>query len=253
MDAPVAEAVATIDDLGWIATLYQHEDWQALIGESRRILFEDPGADLASLVLASAYHHTGRRTEAEAMFFALSGGPLASEVLLHRAYADRDRDPRIAIVWLQRHERAAPEDAAWRDGSLARLHLRVGDIDEARRYLPADDLIPARVPRRHPWLGAATSAVVPGLGQLIAGQPVEAASALSVVGTLAGGVIWALASDRDGTAVAFGAVSLLFWTGNVYGGADAAVRWNRHQIRGIEASLDRARLPGSAPPPLPAG
>ncbi|HHO53890.1 MAG TPA: hypothetical protein ENK18_24215, partial [Deltaproteobacteria bacterium] len=251
MDVPIAVEEAPGGERAWLEALYLAGDWGPLIGASRRALFEGYGGELERLLLASAYHRTGRRAEAEEMFQALVDGPLRSDVLLQWADVSSRRDPWLALAWLDRHEASFPDPGGWRAGAQARLYLRVGDIDAARAHLPRHDLLPLHVPRRHPWLGALSSAVVPGLGQLISGQPVEAASALAVVGTLAGCTAWAATGGRGGTAAVIGTVGGLFWIGSVYGGADAAVRFNRHQVHLLEDSLDRGGLPGASPPPFP--
>lgn len=235
--------------------LYTHGDWSQLVAVARLWSLRDPTArELPQLLLAAAYARTGRPEEAERIWSELQTGPHRPWVLLHRAAAVADSDAWLAVAWLDRIEVGLGEGESWRQGFEARTRLRIGDLEGARRCLDGGifaDSLPSRVRSRRPAVGALASALVPGLGQAIAGQPVEAASAFGVVGLLAAGTGWALTSERPGTAGVVGAVGLLFWAGNVYGGGEAALRFNRARLGEVELSLDRADLPGTTPPPLP--
>ncbi len=239
----------------WVERLHADGDWEGLISASQLLRVQTADSEPSRLVLASAYAHVGRHDEAEALWSPMQDGPSREWVLLHRA-ATAD-DPWLAIAWHERHLREYPQSPhrAWADGHEGRARLQVGDVDGARealvRAVGTADAMPPRVRRRHAALGAIASALVPGLGQAINAQPVEAASSLVVVGGLAAGTGWAIAEEQPGTAAIVGAVGFLFWAGNVYGGGESALRFNRARMHEVEARWDAAAVPGHEPAPLP--
>jgi TM2 domain-containing membrane protein YozV len=92
------------------------------------------------------------------------------------------------------------------------------------------------IERRSRLASSLLSAVVPGAGQIYSGRAGDGAySFLTVVGT--GLVTWYYAADqthRDRTHVKvsiFGAVTALFYAGNIYGANVAARDYNRLQER----------------------
>lgn len=236
------------------AAAYETEDWIPLLVAARQASFCDPQSEVTKFLLSAAYARTGRPELADEMLAGLVDGPLRPHVLLEWAARTRSSDPWVAAAWLERFRAENSTSSAgweWSSGALARARLAVGDVDGARRVLPTQ--VPARVRHRSPGLGAAASALVPGLGQAISGQPVEAASALVVVGALAATTAWAVESDRGGTAAVFGTVAVLFWSGSVYGGADSALRFNRRELRTVVERWDADGVPGGGSPPLPDG
>lgn len=239
-------------DPGFLAYLYGEQDWWALVAASRAELYAGRDDGIAPLTLAAAYAHVAPE-RAEPLLLELARSPLRGWALLQLAEMERDRDPWLASAWLDRHRAEFPDAAAWRDGAQARLKLTVGDYDGARALLPAPlaERLPARPGRRSPVATGLASAVAPGLGQAWSGSWLEAGSALVVVGALGGATAWAVKERETPTAVVVGAVAGLFWAGNIYGGADAAVRFNRRRMRGYEEALDAAGLDGDGPPPLP--
>ena len=232
----------------FLVYLYSEQDWPSLVAASRRALFEGE-SEIAEITLAAAYARV-EPARAETLLQGFASGPQRSWALLQLADARRD-DPWQALAWLDAHAREFPEQATdWRCGARARMRLSVGDLDGAAALAPA---VEVEGHRRSPVAGALASALLPGLGQAISGQPLEAASALLVVSSLAAGTAWAAEKDRAPTALAIGILGGLFWSGNVYGGADAAIRANRARVEDQIHQLDALGLPGGDPPPLPFG
>ncbi len=102
---------------------------------------------------------------------------------------------------------------------------------------------------KRPLLATALSGAVPGLGQLYAGQPAEAASAFLVNAMFITGMAYA-ANQQQWTA--FGVTAFFglgFYMGNIYGAADACLRHNRG-LR--DEVLDEIESTWPAQAPLPA-
>ncbi|HJN74434.1 MAG TPA: hypothetical protein QGF58_10925 [Myxococcota bacterium] len=102
---------------------------------------------------------------------------------------------------------------------------------------------------KRPALASFLSGALPGAGQLYAGQPREAASALLVNAMFIGGMTYAARQEQW---AAFGVLAFFgvgFYSGNVYGAADAAIRHNRGVRDDILDDFEAAGLE-PAPPML---
>lgn len=115
--------------------------------------------------------------------------------------------------------------------------------------LAAEHRLKLEDPRRwkRPMLASMLSGALPGAGQLYARAPQEAASALLINGLFASGMV--LAARRESWP-AFGVMAFFgvgFYMGNIYGAADAAIRYNR----GIRDEALDALEPYAPPEPLP--
>jgi hypothetical protein len=234
-----------------LASLYDREQWQTLATVTQIVSVSDD-RPYVRLLLGAAYAHLDP-TRADAVLTGLLDDPLRPWALLQLAERHRDRDPWTSLGLLDDPSLSDPTLTPWKVGAEARLRVTVGDCNGAAAALPASAPLLQSCGRtkRSPVAGAVASAVLPGLGQAWSHQPVEAASAFFVVGSLAGGTVWAVADRRWPTAAALGALTIGFWSGNIYGGADAAIRFNRAQVRATLAALDAAEVPGGRPPPLP--
>lgn len=80
---------------------------------------------------------------------------------------------------------------------------------------------------KRPMVATFLSGAMPGAGQLYAGQKKEAFSALFVNALFIGGSIYAARNEQWATLGVLGFFGLGFYTGNIYGAADAAIRHNR--------------------------
>ena len=81
-------------------------------------------------------------------------------------------------------------------------------------------------PTRSPALAGSMSALLPGSGQMYAGRTSDGWVAFLTNATLIGGTWAAVHNDEEVTAAVVGFVALAFYTGNVYGGINAAHRYN---------------------------
>ena len=74
-------------------------------------------------------------------------------------------------------------------------------------------------PQKSPWLAAAASAVVPGLGKIYAGQTGEGISSFLVIGAM--GAItaehWIKDGPRDWKTIVPGVLTAFLYLGNIYG------------------------------------
>jgi hypothetical protein len=96
---------------------------------------------------------------------------------------------------------------------------------------------------RKPWVGSMLS-IVPGGGQLYAGQWVSGLSSLLLVG-VTGFEAYRLLRKRGFDNVAgwgLAAVSCSFYVANIYGGHRSVRRYNEKQDAGIQAMLDRVAV-----------
>ena len=153
---------------------------------------------------------------------------LAQALVAHHPLTAADRAQAFSATW--------PADPHQRESHVLASYAFVdaGRFEEARTALSGVDVPPALTATlahephwRRPVAGALLSAVLPGAGQLYSGRGAEAASALLVNALFAGGLVLAI-RERSWAAVGvIGFFELGFYAGNIYGGADAAIRWNR--------------------------
>lgn len=139
---------------------------------------------------------------------------------------------REAWLRLRAGDPTAPDyfDAVPGEGALA----LAGDHFAAElRALPP-------LPTRSPLAAGLLSALLPGAGQLYAGEPRDALSALALNGLFMGGTA-ALVRQRAWPAVALtGLFTLGFYTGNIVSAANAASRRNQRYARARMEELSRA-------------
>jgi hypothetical protein len=84
---------------------------------------------------------------------------------------------------------------------------------------------------KRPALAGTMSAVLPGSGQLYAGQPRDAASALLVNGVLIGATTALVLREQYVGASLTGVLALSFYSGNIYAAVNAAHKRNRRLQR----------------------
>ena len=81
----------------------------------------------------------------------------------------------------------------------------------------------------NPWLYGLASALLPGSGQIMAGQFFDGLSALAVVSSLGAGGYFALKNSETAMGVTLVALTSIFYGANVYGGFRAALQFNVEQ------------------------
>ncbi|MEM7231942.1 MAG: membrane protein insertion efficiency factor YidD [Planctomycetota bacterium] len=151
---------------------------------------------------------------------------------------------------------ALPDSRAGR--TLAGLYaLEHGRTDEARESFGSlggelqDNLLDHcdrfdELPYRSPLAGGFLSAVLPGSGQVYSGRFGDAFAAFAMNGLLISGTVLAALNDEEVTAAVVGTVAFGFYAGNVYGGANAARRFNyehrQDYMRRVRGELRQHRV-----------
>jgi len=223
--------------------LEEQGEWERARIEYRRYRFLHPTGE---------HVHGARR--GEAICLGLLGRP-ADALEAARFLPARER--RLLEAWIHhaagepgRAATAAEEGAGDEARLLAGMYaLEADDVERARasfRGLPDPERgeLLARadayeaLPSRSPTVAALLSAALPGAGQAWAGRRSDAAVAFFVNAVLITGVAAAASNDEEVTAGALGVLALGFYAGNVYGGANAAQRFNRNERARF---LDRTR------------
>ena len=90
-------------------------------------------------------------------------------------------------------------------------------------------------PYKSPVLAGTMSAIIPGSGQLYAGRYGDAFTSLLLNGLFIAGTVVAVQNENYAVAGVTGLIGLPFYIGNIYGGTNAATKWNmglRKDLRG---------------------
>lgn len=214
--------------------LFSLEEWDRARVEYKRYLFHHPRGEHATrcqerIVLCLV--EMGEQRRARGALEDLSPGP---EQDLLRAMVLRSSGQLESAA-----EAAATETDEGRllAGFLA---LSAGDVESAQRNFtalpdPWSDALLERceafedLPGRSPTLGGFLSALLPGAGQVYSGRYADGLVAFLINGVLIGGSVAAALNDEEVAAAAIGTVGLGFYAGNIYGGANAAQRFNRNE------------------------
>ncbi len=130
----------------------------------------------------------------------------------------------------------------------AALCVRDGRFDDAARALAASPLdesvhlrrieTAAAKPRRNPMIGGLLG-LVPGLGYIYSGEYANGARSLILNGVFLGLMSWAIDREQWAAAGAIGFLEITWYTGSIYGGIDAAHRWNRRRLGETAGELER--------------
>ena len=149
---------------------------------------------------------------------------------------------------------AQAESRYWMgDYEAARTQLQALPSTEVSDYrlewiavrLDEPNSLPALPPVRlkKPGLAGAMSAVVPGAGQLYAGQPRDAASALLVNSALIGATTALVLRQNYVGASLTGVLALSFYSGNIYAAVNATHKRNRRlQAARLEALAEEHEM-----------
>lgn len=116
--------------------------------------------------------------------------------------------------------------------------------------LPPDPLIDETISllneplgHRSPWLSAGFSTILPGAGQAYCGRWGDAWQSFSITAVFAGAALYYFVWSPDTTAgntikgVVTASLGGLFWLGNIYGAANAALDYNDFEARKHETQL----------------
>lgn len=92
-------------------------------------------------------------------------------------------------------------------------------------------------PRKSPALAGVMSAVIPGSGQIYAERYRDGLMAFLVNGLLIAGTVAAIDDENYAVAAIVGGIGIPFYTGNIYGAANAARKWNLSLTRQFRDAL----------------
>ncbi len=236
--------------------------------EYRRLALTAPDAASSGgwfWAAAYAYGRTGQWSAAAALLDRAedSDPALKTPVLLLRgdaALADRAYDA-AAFYWRSAADDAAdPDLRAYAARRAAEAELRAGRLEAARAALaqaPGDEAAALAALDRYrrgrdkrPLLGG-TLGLVPGLGYAYAGEYANGARSLILNGLFLGAMVYSGLEDQWGAFAAISFFELTWYSGSIYGGIDAARRYNRRRLDravesirgGLSLSPDLSRLP----------
>lgn len=130
----------------------------------------------------------------------------------------------------------------------AALCLRDRRFDDAVRSLSSSPLDEARhvqrieqaasQPRRQPWIGGLLG-LIPGLGYCYSGEYANGARSFLLNGLFLGLMVWAIDQEQWAAAGVIGFFEITWYSGSIYGGVDAAHRWNRRILEEAASALEQ--------------
>ena len=175
---------------------------------------------------------------------------LLTESLLLRAEAglSQDAGPEAAFFYTEVRNAAGESDAkAYAARRLARIalaqsgpddsldELAASPLDETRRSAAIRDYAAGR--DKSPRIGGLLG-LVPGLGYAYSGEYANALRSLMLNGIFLFAMADTAADDEWGAFTAAAFFELTWYTGSVYGGADAAHRYNRDRLQDCVERID---------------
>ncbi len=201
-------------------------------------------ADRGAYEWAAAREHarSGRTDLSERMLDRAedSGAPKAPCLLLRAENAAVEGDTAAAGFFWSGFRDAAGDNGARTLAArkLAAIHVAAGRPDEADAALrasPRDETVALAAveawraaPRKSPRIGGLLG-MIPGLGYAYSGEYANAGRSLILNGLFLGLMALAAEDENWGAFGLAGFFELTWYSGSIYGGADAAHRWNRRQ------------------------
>lgn len=228
----------------------QHD--AAAIEYRRAALAESDAGRVAGYYWAAAYqyHRAGRRVLAARMLDRAedASDSLTDESLLLRAEISlADREPERADFYLSSLIEKELDSPILRMASrrLARARLRLGDVKGARDVLAAGSHSRelAAVTRyekgshRIPALGGVLG-IIPGLGYAYSGEYANALRSLILNALFIYAMVDTADDEEWGAFAAVTFFELTWYTGSIYGGIDAAQRYNRNRLQNCLDDID---------------
>lgn len=230
----------------FIQTLFNRGDYFNCIAETRRLLAFSPDIQRrdAYLYFIEVNYYLGGQYRTVIGHLSAASGPadMPSRLLLARAYAadGRTADGLRVVQNTDYHAAGAfSSDVLMRAVELHVLESHYdGALAELSRYEDATrfsaDFAGIRlslegyknIRTRSRTAAAAMSAMLPGVGQLWAGRPLDAIISLASVAALAAGSAVMFDRGRRQAGFTLGFFAALFYAGNIYGAYNAAAAWN---------------------------
>jgi len=239
--------------------LFDEGYWELAAEEFLRFCFVCPADQRvpeARLLVGVCWERAGRMPDAAAVYRRLAGAEPNSpegmearlrigELLYREARYEEarvelgrflDGDPpepwggraRYRAAWasLRLHAFAAARE------EFSRLAAQPGPYqDPSEGIVTVLDRIP-NLPYRSPLLAGVLSALLPGTGQLYAGEPRDALLSFLVNGALIAATYQAFDKEVYGVGGVVGVVALGFYSGSVYGAVNSAHHANRNRLTG---------------------
>ncbi len=257
------------DQLHFAETLLRRGEFFKAVLEFERLIHffpESPLADEAAFGVALAYDGAGAYDVAAASLSQLihdfNDSPLVPEarLMLGRslALAGNYEDSRITLSELASED--PPLSSSPRAGLLHGLtSLPLWELDEAERSFQltaqtfpddpagvlANNLVGitakrAELPVLSPFVAGLSSAILPGLGQVMAGEFWDGVMALTTNALWVGATWWAASNEETPTAVVTGLLGFSFYLGNIYNASHAAEEFNRRAVASLTAEIATA-------------
>jgi len=270
--SPAVAIELVIDDaeqLHFAETLLQRGEFFKAVLEFERLIHffpESPLADEAALGVALAYDSAGAYDVAAASLSQFihdyNDSSLVPEarLMLGRslALAGNYEDSRAELRQLASAD--PPLSSSPRAGLLHGLtYLPLWELDAAERSFqltaqtfPADpagllanNLVGitakrAELPILSPFFAGLSSAILPGLGQVVAGEFWDGVMALTTNALWVGATWWAASAKEAPTAVVTGLLGFSFYLGNIYNASHAAEEFNRRAVASLTAEIATA-------------
>lgn len=228
-------------------------DWAQAALEWRRLaadLGPGPAADRCLLLATDAYRQGGDTERMERMLSRLDDAGVASDPValwLHMRLDEMHGRWASAMLYAEelRDKTASDGDEALRRhvaGALAADALRAGSTNEARAAV-ADD--PARLAALDDYLAGHDKSprvggllgIVPGLGYAYSGEWGNMVRSMLLNGLFGWAMVECAEHDEWGLFAMTTFFELTWYTGSIYGGIDAAHRYNRDRLNTAERAL----------------
>ena len=247
-------ATVPVTNLDFAAHLFAAGDFRRAADEYERVRFSVPDTSVrqfVALMAGESWLRAGLPSRARASFQRAARNPhLASYGEARAWFAEGNYDRTRATLYRIPARELSRNVVALEGWSLFR-ERRFPEAAATFARLPGDTLLGvlsafdgSDISRRSRALGTVLSAVLPGTGQVYSGRVADGVySLLAVAGS--GFLTWWFADDpasRDRTRIKvsiFGALTALFYAGNVYGANIAARDYNRLQERRYVAQAEQ--------------
>jgi tetratricopeptide (TPR) repeat protein len=251
------------NQLAFANRLFEEKDFYRAITEYKRFIHlypQDPAVDEARLAIAFSYFRSEKWDAAWEGFQSVQEEAPASEAacrarLMAAEAAYRKEDFPAALDAFTAFAGAYPNDPAAPDARMraVQCYFHLGRNQHAARQArqaaethSRDERLAALVkdadspdlPAKSPVLAGTLSALLPGAGQLYVGRPRDAGISFLLNGSLIALAATAFHNDEPVAGSVLSLVGLTWYTGNIYGAASGAHKYNRDRRRRFIESLE---------------
>ncbi len=233
--------------------LSQSGDHAGAAVEYRRLALVDEMCNRAAWEWAAAWHHwrAGEWKPADRMLdraeehalevlplrllrgeVARSSGDALAAAFFWRAIGeDASSSHEARIVSLRMAAAELAREGRWSEAAQA---LQESSKNEQDRLEVLDRA--RRMPVKRPWLGGLLG-VIPGLGYVYSGEYANGARSFLLNATFITLIVLAARDENWAGVGVAGFFEITWYTGSIYGGVDAAHRWNRQQRERVAAEI----------------